>query len=154
MSNLSMVNIDLSEQNEVQSLSNSCQMFWTKQLEKLKTYFSNIKLFRNKLWYIVSLSDGWKVVAPREIVHWNSGDKLNVHFYNSSIILSLDHQKCLAIAKFMTHATTHSHPHSASLSLYLSDLLTPHSFLFRIKDVSCFWEASLNKHISSNKVLI
>ncbi len=63
----------------------------------------------------------------------------------------------------MTHAATLSPLYSTShtLSIYslflflsLSIWPSPHSFPFRIKDVSYIWEVSLNKRISKNAVLI
>ncbi len=71
-------------------------------------------------------------MAPREIVHLNSWDKLIDHLDNSWIILSQDPHKYLANGQVYDPVVTLSH------SFSLSVLPTPHSFPFSIKDVSCF----------------
>jgi len=95
---------------------------------------------------------------PSEIL----GISLIAILINSRIILSV------STHKYLTNSQVYEPRHnpfsailylslfiwSISLSIYQSTLLSPHSSPFCIKDVSHIWEASFNKHISKNVVLI
>ncbi len=144
------------------------EILWMQSLESflLSVTYNGLDKHTSVLRYIASLSGGWKVVAPREIVHQNSWDKLSVHPDSSWIIRSLDHHKYLANGQ--VYDLCHN-PFSLtlclslflSLSIYLSIYLSlsiclclAYSFPFSIKDVTCFWEVSLNKCISPNLTII